>query len=203
MQLDGPSVRPAIMRRMPTVSANSVTPVETVALAISVLSLILAGAAFGWQVLSWFLGGGRARATLRHGVLTPSGIVTRAVGRDAATDYAGFRDVGPIVAEILEVRVVNHGRLPLLVESYEVEMRDGGSLSFTPIGEAQGTHPLPHELRPGHRASWWTTMANVDALVNASQVIKRGSQVVGMSVVLADGRKIRTGDKLRRPTPTS
>jgi hypothetical protein len=44
-------------------------------------------------------------------------------------------------------------------------------------------------------------MVNVDALVNASQVIKTGSHVVGMSVVLADGRKIKTADKLRRPIP--
>lgn len=174
------------------------TSTDTVALVLSVVSLVLAGAAFGWQLLTWFLTGGRCKAELRHGVLRGPGLATRPVDRSGQVRLAGLGDRSPVDVEVLEVRVTNRGRLPVVVNDYAVKIK-GGGLSFQPIADAAGTEPLPHVLQPGHRASWWVTMSDVDALVYAGQVTDRGKSSVVMQVTLATGKVITTSRAVRRP----
>lgn len=174
------------------------TSTDTVALVLSVVSLVLAGAAFGWQLLTWFLTGGRCKAELWHGTLRPRGLVSRPVDRSGQVRSTGLRDRLPSDVEVLEVRVTNRGRLPVVVNDYSVKIKSGG-LSFQPIADAAGTEPLPHVLQPGHRASWWVTMDHVDALVYAGQVTNPGKSSVVMQVTLATGKVVTTRRAVRRP----
>lgn len=200
----GQAVRVGLIAAVAQQSVEQGVDVALLALGVSALSLLLAGAAFGWQVLAWFMDGGRATAELRVGIYAHgSGLMSRPVDRDGSAAMSKVVSAQfPRADPLLVVLVTNRGRMPVQVTSYSAEIAGATGLSVSTSGPVvTGEHELPFVIPPGQRAFWWFPMTEVDALVYASQVVAPGRSTVRMTVTLGTGKTLRTKRSVRRPVP--
>lgn len=171
--------------------------IEAIALLIAALSLVLAGLSLGWQIAQWLLSGGRAKATLLHGVRQGSDAIIGPVGRDGAGfNITDLRRQGIDGAEVVGIQVTNHGRAPVVVEGVRLCPR-GGAMRFVPVAERLGPE-LPYTLEPGSNASWYMTADHAAALADASrEVLTEKVTGVYMDAQLGTGKTITTRETLR------
>lgn len=142
---------------------------EIAALAIAVLSLIIAGLALGWQIAAWALNGPRIRATLQHGALGRGGAVLSTVGRDSRLrDMSSMRDQGWDGPDVIAVAVTNHGRLRAKVTRFGIQLKRGGMSAQYPASNAWSPG-LPYWLEPGESATWYADMQDARALAYATR----------------------------------
>ncbi|MFC0674569.1 phosphoribosylamine--glycine ligase [Brachybacterium hainanense] len=170
---------------------------ESVALLVSALSLVLAALALGWQIAQYLLSAGRPKATLLHGLVSPSGVYSGTVRADGnGFDLGGLRGQGTSGFDAVGIQVTNHGRAPVIIESVKLLPR-GGAMSLVPVGERVGPD-LPHKLEPGANASWFLDLDHAARLAAASrEVLKERVSGVYMTAQLGTGRTVRTRQTLR------
>lgn len=170
---------------------------EDVALLISALSLVIAGASLGWQVAQWLLSAGRARAVLMHGMLHGDGAFVGPVRKDGmGFDLADLRRQGFEGTAVVGIQVTNHGRAPVFVEGVKLAPR-GGVMRFVPIAELHGPD-LPHRLEAGTNASWYTSAEHAVTLATSSrEVLRENVSGVYMTAQLGTGNTVETKRTLR------
>lgn len=168
-----------------------------VALLISTLSLVIAGASLGWQVAQWLLSAGRARAVLMHGMLHGAGAFVGPVRKDGSgydlkiLHRQGFEGIA-----VVGIQVTNHGRAPLFVEGVSLAPR-GGVMRFVPMAELHGPD-LPHRLEAGTNASWYTSTDHAVTLAASSRdVLREKVSGVYMTAQLGTGNTVETKRTLR------
>lgn len=170
------------------------------ALAVALLSLVIAASALGWQIAAWLLEAGRARVQLRLGAFssTGAGLVTHAVDSKLDPDKA-IRDLMSqgYTAPVLAVSVTSIGRAPVTVQSWSAHAAKIG-ISFMPLADLIGD-PLPKRLEPGETYTWAAPLQSATALVDAGQVVRDTGGVDDVYVVVELG----SGKKLRTPTSLS
>ncbi len=172
--------------------------VETAALLISVVSLVLAGLSLGWQIAQWLLSAGRPKAALLHGIWQGTAAYVRDVGRDGAPfDTSGLRHQGIDGQSVVGIRVTNHGRAPVTVVRVEMRAR-GGDLSVIPPNGPMGPS-LPYRLEPGTSASWYMDADDAVALASISRGEVLHQRVTGVYMVaeLGTGKAVVTPRTLR------
>ena len=170
---------------------------EITALALSAVSLLVAGLSLGWQVAQWLLSAARPKAQLMQGVLSAGGVYLRPVDREGrSAGLQQLRSQGIGGPEVIGIRVTNHGRAPLIVERVSVHSR-GGSLSLVPISELTGS-PLPRRIDPGANESWFVDLDWALPLMQASrEVLKERVSGLYMAAELGTGRSVETAHTLR------
>ncbi|HZT07743.1 MAG TPA: hypothetical protein VFC51_11980 [Chloroflexota bacterium] len=173
------------------------TQAETATLAIAVLSLMLAGLSLGWQAATFFLEGGRVKATFKPGLVGNGMVITLEAEKfsdDNMRAVMGRQGYGRPVAAI-DVRSV--GRLPVTIASWKIVTNPGGT-ALQPVGELIGP-ALPHRLEAGESQIWAVDYKAVQALVAAtSSVVKLDTTTVRVSstVGLGDGRTVRARGRI-------
>jgi len=171
--------------------------VNVAALIISCFSLVIASLALGWQIAQWLLSGGRAKATLVHGMLSEAGAYSGAVAKHGAGhNLETLRRQEIRGTEVLGVTVFNTGRLPVVVMRYKVELA-GGNLPLSPLADAIGPQ-LPHKLEPGHSETWYVDMRDVVNLVDSSRAVLDEQPLdVYMSVQTGLGKTLKTRRQMK------
>lgn len=166
---------------------------DIAALAISVLSLIIAGLALGWQIAVWALNGPRIRTVLQHGVIGRGGAVVTTVGRDKKLrDMSSMREQGWNGPDVIAVLVTNTGRLRAKITRFGVHLKRSGMSVQYPAGN-KWSPELPHWLEPGESATWYVDMQDARALVYATrQTGQTGAGGVFMTVETGTGKTIAT-----------
>lgn len=169
----------------------------SVALPISALSILLAALSIGWQIAQYLLSAGRPKATLLHGLVSPSEAHSGPVPADGkGLNLDGLREQGVSGFEAVGIQVTNHGRAPVVIESVKLLPR-GGAMMLIPIGERVGPE-LPYKLEPGANASWFLDHGHAVRLARASrQVLEENVSGVYMSAQLGTGKSIKTRRTLR------
>lgn len=165
---------------------------QTVALlgvVIGSVSLLVAGASLSWQIAQFALFGGRPRVLLRHGAIGRGGAAFTDVKRPNARANMTSPAKAGFAEEVPAVKVVNRGRMAVVVENYSCRHERSGC-TFTPLAEAIGP-ALPHRLEPGSSESWMVRVVDVESLSRASEVLREGNRV-HLCVAFADGRELAT-----------
>jgi hypothetical protein len=155
----------------------------------SAVALALSGAAFGWQILSWFMSGGRVRAQLRIGCANSAGIVSTPADLLKNGWFERLARQG-YVQPIAAVRVHNRGRLPVYINRWGVEV---ASASFNPVAGSIGPD-LPFKLEPGQDETWALPLEAVLMPMNSSREVFGGSDKLNGFVVLGTGKEIKTSE---------
>lgn len=169
---------------------------DTAALAIAILGLLVAGLSFGWQIATWALSGRRVDVRLLHGVQGRGGFAVGEVGRDSrARDMSSMRAQGWNGAEVIGIEVINIGRAPVTIKSYSVHAV-GGGMAYTPHGDIIG-RGLPYRLEAGESETWYSDMQDARALLHALPAIGKSASRVRMSVSLGTKQERRTRRTLR------
>ena len=128
---------------------------------------------------------------LHQAIGAAGGYAVGPVGHDhRPRDLSGLRGEGFTGAEMIGIEVANIGRQRVRVKGYSVKLR-WGPLSFHPIGDAEGPN-LPHWLEPGEAETWYASMQDAQALINATRGIDRTARGMRMSVLLGTGEEIPT-----------
>jgi hypothetical protein len=154
----------------------------------SAVALALSGAAFGWQVLSWFMTGGRVRAQLRIGARNAGGFVTYRADSLKSGWFGAIAEQG-FVAPIAAVQVHNRGRLPVYINKWGLRSK---GLEFVPMADSVGPD-LPFKLEPGQEATWAMPLESMLALMKSRDVFGGAGAVQGF-VVLGTGKKVTTSE---------
>lgn len=158
----------------------------------SAVALALSGAAFGWQILSWFMTGGRVKVELRIGASNASGIVSSApheLGRGWYDRFANQGYTRPVVV----ANVHNAGRLPVYVNSWGIK---NDKVSFRPVADSEGPD-LPHKLEPGQEATWTMSLEAIESMAKTRHIVSARDRINAF-VRLGTGKEI-----LSRNTTTS
>ncbi len=169
----------------------SAAQAATLSIAIAVVSLILAGLSLGWQAATFFLEGGRIRATLRPGFSSASGVVTVPPSQFLDKGTFGMMASQGFTQPVLAVQVRNVGRLPVTIASWSLVTRPHVG-EFQPLSAALGK-PLPHRLDAGESEMWAVDFAWIAAAVSASATVKKVPTAgirVHATVSLGDGRVV-------------
>lgn len=130
---------------------------DVVTLVIAVLGLVLSVVSLGWQVAQHFLSGPRVRTELLWGGMAHDRVVT---GPNRGSLDA-FRHAG-VTTAIFAVKGRNHGRLPIDVTGYSVEMDGAGGYSLP------GWRPnpsVPHRLDSGSEVAFYVPMEDVEKAI--------------------------------------
>lgn len=123
-------------------------------LVFSAVALALSGAAFGWQMLSWFLTGGRVKVALRVGVVDrlSQRYFTLPLGPDAITGVRRAAEENGIdgpVAYFVTVR--NVGRTAVTVQ--DLAFRATTNERYGSLGGGDWGDKLPKRLETGESAT--------------------------------------------------
>ncbi|MGO2746201.1 phosphoribosylamine--glycine ligase [Microbacterium sp.] len=166
---------------------------EVAALAIAILSLVLAGLALGWQVAAWALDGPRLRATLQHGVLGRGGVVVSTVGRNSKLrDMSSMREQGWNGPDVIAVLVTNQGRSRAKITRFGIQLQRGGMSVQYPEGNTWSPQ-LPYWLEPGESATWYAELQDARALMSATrQSVRSDAGGVFMTIETGTGKTLRT-----------
>lgn len=114
----------------------------------SAVALLLSGAAFGWQLLSWFLNGGRIVVTISTGVVGHGGIThIPRLTKKVLDQLRAQGHTGPVVC-VIEVH--NRGRTPVYIQQVGIAAGPMTYLVFKPI---HGPN-LPCKVEPGQPLTW-------------------------------------------------
>jgi hypothetical protein len=149
--------------------------------AFSALALILSGAAFGWQVLSWFLTGGRIKIEFKAGAIGPPGITT--MSKVSRAEISSLRRQGyNDIAGVIEIH--NKGRMAAFVDKVGIET---GDALFRDTEPASGKE-LPYKLEAGERAKWAIRGWSIDSAQASTQVDERAPSVRAF-VMLSSGKR--------------
>lgn len=134
---------------------------------ISAAAFVVSGSAFGWQVLSWFLNGGRVKVKVPQGAVGDEGImIAPRLTRETMGQLRrqGYRDP----ALLVEVR--NAGRMPIFVQHWGI--RAGDDARYIPTGGfLHGPNELPHKIEAGETVTWALHGWQVDHVVAGAQLI--------------------------------
>jgi hypothetical protein len=150
---------------------------------LSAVALLVSGSAFGWQVLSWFLSGGRVKVNLLQGAVGREGILI-APSMTAETmgqlRRQGYEDPAVIV------EVHNAGRLPVYVQQWKLST---DQTDYLPTGGFLHGPPLPHKIEAGERVSWALHGWQVDQLIAATRLLASNDELpeIVADVTLASG----------------
>lgn len=166
---------------------------DVFALAIAILSLVLAALALGWQVAAWAMDGPRVRATLQQGVLGRGGAVVSTVERDGKLrDMSSMREQGWHGPDVVAVLVINHGRTRAKITRFGLQLRRGGMGVNYPQGNAWSPD-MPFWLEPGESATWYAELQDAIALVQATRAsVRADAGGVFMTVETGTGKTVRT-----------
>lgn len=141
-------------------------PMDVVTLVIAVLGLVLSVVSICWQVAQHFLSGPRVRAELLWGGLGPGRVVTGPIqGSLNAFSHAG------VTTPIFAVQGRNHGRLPIDITGFSVELEGAGALS---IARWDLNPTLPYRLDSGSERSFYIQMAEIEIAIGVLQSTYRG-----------------------------
>lgn len=168
--------------------------VEHIALLISVGSLTIAGLSLGWQVAQWLWSGRRPRAHLLHGLLTRTNAAVGPIRRDGLPrNLTHLREQGIDGEEILGIKIISLGRLPIEVESISIHFR-GSSMTLVPQREPALVGPdLPHRIEPGSSCSWYVPFDTFVPVIRACRTSSHENITgVYLGAELGDGRTVRT-----------
>ena len=139
---------------------------DVVTLVIAVVGLVLSVASLCWQVAQHRLSGPRVRAELLWGGIAHD----RAVTGPIKGTLEVFRHAG-VDTPVIAVKGRNHGRLPIDVTGFTVEMDGGGGYSlpgwrFNPS--------LPHRLESGSEVTFYLPLEDVERAVTVFGRVYRG-----------------------------
>jgi hypothetical protein len=110
----------------------------------SAIALALSSAAFGWQLLSWYLAGGRVRVGVHY--VGPDGTGKVHVPPGQHQDHDEIKQHGGVC-----VWVHNRGRLPVYITGRGV----GPDPKKSHWNNTWGRGPdIPHKLEPGDSVGW-------------------------------------------------
>lgn len=167
--------------------------IAALAIAIAILSIIIAALALGWQIATWALNGPRLRTTLQHGVLGRGSAVVSTVGRgNKLRDMSSMRAQGWDGPDVIAIAVTNHGRLRAKVTKFGIRLKRGGMSAQYPEGNAWSPE-LPHWLEPGESATWYAELQDAKALVYATrQSLSANAGGVFMTIEIGTGKTLRT-----------
>lgn len=170
---------------------------ESIALVISLLSLVIAALSIGWQIAQYLLSAGRPKATLLHGLVSTSTAFTGPVGTDEKKrSIEGLLNQGISGVEAVGIQITNHGRAPVIIEKITLFPR-GGTMSLVPLRELLGPD-LPYKLEPGANSSWYVDYSHAIRLIASSrEVLEENVSGVYMSAQLGTGKSIKTRQTLR------
>ncbi|MHC6176198.1 phosphoribosylamine--glycine ligase [Glutamicibacter endophyticus] len=170
---------------------------ESIALIISLLSLVIAALSIGWQIAQYLLSAGRPKATLLHGLVSSAAAYTGPVGSDEKKrSLDGLLQQGISGVEAIGIQITNHGRAPVIIEKITLFPR-GGTMSLVPLGELIGPD-LPYKLEPGANSSWYVDYLHATRLIASSrEVLREKVSGVYMSAQLGTGKSIKTRRTLR------
>lgn len=165
---------------------------ESLAIFLSAISLLVAGLSLGWQILQWLLSAGRSRAVLYYGVLQgQSALASPVPKKGSSLNFDSLRSQGSDGPAVVGVEVTNHGRASITVQNVVLKTR-GGTLSLVPVAERLGPD-LPYRLEPGTNASWYLEVDHAVRLAKASrEVFKESVTGVYMVAHLATGKSAKT-----------
>lgn len=139
---------------------------DVVTLVIAVLGLVLSVASLCWQVAQHRLSGPRVRAELLWGGMAHDRVVTGPLrGSLEAFSHAG------VTTAIIAVKGRNHGRLPIDVTDFTVEIEGGGGYS---LAGWRPNPPLPHRLEAGSEVAFYVPMGQIETAVRVSGSSYRG-----------------------------
>ncbi|WP_200331224.1 hypothetical protein [Leucobacter sp. L43] len=173
---------------------------EVAALAIAILSLVLAALALGWQIAAWALDGPRLRATLQHGVLGRGGVVVSTVGRNSKLrDMSSMREQGWNGPDVVAVLVTNYGRSRAKITRFGIQLQRGGMSAQYPESNAWSPQ-LPYWLEPGESATWHAELQDAKALIHATrQTVRADAGGVFLTIETGTGKTVRTRRLLELP----
>jgi hypothetical protein len=155
------------------------------------VSTVLSVAAIVWAIAQWVLEGRRVKVTLLHAVMGKGGIATgpAAAVLDKSSQIAAMRRQAFSGPELIGIKVINVGRLPVQITGIQVVCDLGMSYSET----IQSNGPkLPHRIEAGEADTWYYDMENVRALVDSMTGIGKPTNTVWMTASLATGKDKKT-----------
>lgn len=139
---------------------------DVVTLVIAVVGLILSVASLCWQIAQHRLSGPRVRVELLWGGIAHD----RAVTGPIQGTLEVFRHAGVDTA-VVAVKGRNHGRLPIDITGFTVEMDGGGGYS---LPGWQPNPSLPHRLESGSEVTFYVPFEDLQAAVAVFQSAFRG-----------------------------
>jgi len=162
---------------------------------LSIISLVVAGASFTWNVSQFVLGGARPRAELVVGAVAMGGLVYWSPKDDPIGQLARLASQGEDPKPVIGVRVINHGRAPTRIERWSIA-GIGAGVSLTPLTDQYGPQ-LPHDLAPGANAVWVTDIRQVaKAITTSAEVLDAETKSVYVRAELGTGKVLRSAKRL-------
>lgn len=159
------------------------TALDYATLGIAVVALAASAAAIGVQIGQFVLAGGRAKVSLHRAAIGSGSIVTGPPDGD-------WLEVEGHPTRAIGVRVRNVGRLPVVVESWSVEIGGGVSLGQVP---AFYNEVLPATIEPGATKTWYLAWDDLDRAIRATiDVLKKETSTLTGVVGVGDGSTKRT-----------
>lgn len=151
------------------------------AFVLGIVGTVLAAASLGWQVLSFMLQGARPQLTPVIGMSTAGGIVTNDATRDirdALRAVAAQLSLGPLV---IGVKVVNAGRAPFHVATWELRADPHGAL-FKFLDDPIGSPAVPCDIPPGAQETFFMRLDGARVLASGCEEIDGKPQRIVVTV---------------------
>lgn len=134
---------------------------ETAALAVAIIGLVLAVLSLVWQAVTFVLAGPRVKVRLKEGLRGPAGAVIAPpsiytdAGR-AALEADGYNE------HVLAVVVTNSGRSPTTVQRWSLHFGNGVVYTHQLDPRNPG---LPHRLESHTTETWYASVDEIAPLV--------------------------------------
>ncbi len=170
---------------------------DTIAIVVAILSLVLAALSLGWQAATFFLEGGRVKATFNGGFVGSGMVVTVAPDKFADPDTIEFMRSQGYANPVASVQVRNVGRMPVTITSWSV-VAYPGKTALQPVGQSIGPS-LPHRLDAGESAIWAVDFRAVYAMLKTTATVLKlpeGGMRAKATVSLGDGRTVNAKGQL-------
>jgi hypothetical protein len=154
-----------------------------VALAISFAALGVSLGTLAWSIYSFWLSGARFEATIRHGYMGQTGVVSKITYDPSVAELMASQGY---TEEVFGVQVRNIGRAAGTVTGWTAKVSGWGWSNPTDLANP----PLPARVDSGETATWWAEGRAVRATAAAASL--RPPVSVHLEVELGTGATLRT-----------
>jgi hypothetical protein len=135
--------------------------VDTAALVIAIVGLVLAAFSLGWQAVTFVLSGPRVKVRLKEGLRGLGGVIIAPPSIYPDSGRASLEADG-YTEHVLAVVVTNSGRSATTVQRWSLNY--GNGVVFT--HQLDSRNPvLPHRLEPHTTETWYASVAQVAPIV--------------------------------------
>ena len=188
-------------RRMGGTQAAYPLGVDTAALVISIISLVIAMGSLLWQFVQWKLSAGRPEVALVQGLTegTTSALTFPIPDDGEPFNFDEMRDQllaqGVHTDTAIGIEIFNRGRSNVIVKEVVVHF-EGAAPVFSPGGQTIG-HPLPYRLEPGDQQTWLVKMTLIESMVDAMRATGTAPSGIYMTARFGTGKTPRTPQTLQ------